>query len=122
MRAWPGDSPSTTTTVRPAPRCGSTRRRPPRSWSSPAGSRRRPSPRAPTAARGSLAAVALVDLLDAAAPHPRAGELIELADDAPTLHVFVVDEGTRCRHRRWRDPLREEWEDVVRGPGPHALR
>lgn len=69
-----------------------------------------------------LAAVALVDLLDAAAPHPRTGELIELADDAPTLHVFVVDEGTRCRHRRWRDPLREEWEDVVRGPGPHALR
>lgn len=69
-----------------------------------------------------VAAVALVDVLDEAGPHPRAGELIELADDAPTLHLFVVDDATGCRHRRWRDPLHEEWEDVVSGSGPRALR
>lgn len=67
-----------------------------------------------------LAAVAVVDVLDAAAPHPRARELIELADDAPTLHLYVVDDAQRCRHRRWRDPLAEEWADVVGRPGPRA--
>jgi hypothetical protein len=60
-----------------------------------------------------LAAVALVDLIDAGAPHPRAGELRDLAEDAPTLHLFLVDETTRCRHRRWRDPLADEWHDVA---------
>jgi hypothetical protein len=69
-----------------------------------------------------LATVALVDLLDRAAPHSRTGELIELADDAPTLHLFVVDDGVECRHRRWHDPLHAEWLDVVDAAGPHARR
>jgi hypothetical protein len=69
-----------------------------------------------------LAAVALVDLLDGAAPHPRAGELRDLADDAPTLHVFLVDDEHRCGHRRWRDPLADEWREVVGSRGPHARR
>jgi len=60
-----------------------------------------------------LAAVALVDLLELAPVHPRAGELVELADDAPTLHLYLVDAEARCRHRRWRDPGREEWLDAV---------
>jgi hypothetical protein len=51
-----------------------------------------------------LAAVALVDLLDAAPPHPRGRELLELADEAPTLHVYLVDDGSDCTHERWLDP------------------
>jgi hypothetical protein len=69
-----------------------------------------------------LAAVALVDLLERAGPHPRAGELRDLADEAPTLHIFLVEEATLCRHRRWRDPLADEWRDVVGARGPQARR
>lgn len=65
-----------------------------------------------------LAVVALVDLLDAAPPHPRTRELIELADDAPTLHLYVVDEDARCQHREWLDPGYEEWLDAVM---PHGV-
>lgn len=64
-----------------------------------------------------LACVALVELLDDAAPHSRATEIIELADDAPTLHVYVVDLVQRCAHRTWRDPGHEEWLDAVQRPG-----
>ena len=60
-----------------------------------------------------LAAVALVDLVDASAPHPRAPEILELADEAPTLHLYVVDEASECEHRSWRDPLSSEWLEVV---------
>jgi hypothetical protein len=69
-----------------------------------------------------VAAVALVDLLDVSDAHARAGELVELADEAPTLHVYVVDDASECAHRRWRDPLASEWADVVDASGPHALR
>ena len=62
-----------------------------------------------------LAAVALVDLLDAAPPHPRAPELVELADEAPTLHVYLVDEGSECTHEAWLDPGFDEWADAVEG-------
>ena len=62
-----------------------------------------------------LAAVALVDLLDAAPPHPRAPELVELADEAPTLHVYLVDEGSECNHEAWLDPGYDEWADAVEG-------
>ncbi|MDQ1467263.1 MAG: hypothetical protein QOH10_1678 [Actinomycetota bacterium] len=62
-----------------------------------------------------LAAVALVDLVDASAPHSRAAEIVELADEAPTLHVYVVDEASDCRHRSWLDPLYGEWIEVVDG-------
>jgi hypothetical protein len=60
-----------------------------------------------------LAAVALGDLLDSAPPHPRSAELLELADEAPTLHVYVVDVVTDCRHRAWRDPGFGEWREAV---------
>ena len=62
-----------------------------------------------------LAAVALVDLVDASAPHPRAPEILELADEAPTLHLYVIDEASECRHRAWLDPLYGEWIDIVDG-------
>jgi hypothetical protein len=69
-----------------------------------------------------LATVALVDLLDAAQAHPRSGELIELADEAPTLHVYVIDLATECRHARWRDPGFAEWADIVEGDDPRVTR
>jgi len=69
-----------------------------------------------------LATVAFVDLLERSAPLPRAGDLRDLADDAPTLHLFVVDGDERCRHRRWRDPLADEWRDVVRTHLPQVRR
>jgi hypothetical protein len=67
-----------------------------------------------------IAAVALVDLLDDAPPFARGREILELADDAPTLHLYVVDVDATCRHPRWRDPLYEEWSDVVEGAEPEA--
>jgi hypothetical protein len=60
-----------------------------------------------------LAAVALVDLLESSPPHPRSAELLDLADEAPTLHLYVVDVVTDCRHRSWRDPGFGEWRDAV---------
>ncbi|MGO9874495.1 MAG: hypothetical protein ACLPVY_11905 [Acidimicrobiia bacterium] len=65
-----------------------------------------------------LATVAFVDLLDRVEPHPRSGELVELADEAPTLHLYVNDLVTACRHSRWRDPGYAEWLDVVEGNSP----
>jgi hypothetical protein len=60
-----------------------------------------------------LACVAVVDLLDAAPPHPRARDLHELADEAPTLHLYVVDLASRCRHGAWRDPGYAEWREAI---------
>ncbi|HEV2309389.1 MAG TPA: hypothetical protein VGU73_02605 [Acidimicrobiia bacterium] len=60
-----------------------------------------------------LACVAVVDLLDEAPPHPRIPELVELAEDAPTLHVYVHDLATTCGHRMWRDPGFVEWSEVL---------
>ena len=70
-----------------------------------------------------LAVVALSDLLDVAPPFARSGELVELADDAPTLHVYVRDLAVRCPHREWRDPGAEEWADVMSQlAGPAIIR
>jgi hypothetical protein len=67
----------------------------------------------PTCRARVLACVALVDLFDDAPPHPRARELVELADEAPTLHLYVSDLDTDCRHRTWRDPGHAEWSDAI---------
>jgi len=67
----------------------------------------------PTCRSRILAVVALSDLLDDAPPFARSVELVELADDAPTLHVYVRDLAQRCAHREWRDPGAEEWADVM---------
>jgi hypothetical protein len=60
-----------------------------------------------------LAAVALVDLLESSPPHARSAELLELAEEAPTLHIYVIDAGAGCRHNAWRDPGFAEWRDAV---------
>jgi hypothetical protein len=70
-----------------------------------------------------LAVVALADLLADAPPFSRAGELVELADEAPTLHVYVRDVSAECAHRGWRDPGAEEWSDLVTQlAGPSIVR
>jgi len=60
-----------------------------------------------------VAVVALIDLLADVVVHSRATELCELAEDAPTLHLYVHDLAARCRHPAWRDPGFDEWADVV---------
>jgi hypothetical protein len=69
-----------------------------------------------------VSVVALGDLLTDSAAFARAGEIQELADDAPTLHLYVVDRRGRCPHRRWRDPGHEEWLDAVAPPSPARRR
>jgi hypothetical protein len=70
-----------------------------------------------------LAVVALGDLLAGAPPFARANELVVLADDAPTLHVYVRDDTARCAHRAWRDPGSEEWAEVsAELAGPSIVR
>jgi hypothetical protein len=76
----------------------------------------------PDCASRVVAAVALLDLISDAPPFPHAGELIELAEDAPTLHLYVVDLLADCDHENWLDPLYDEWADVVDAPGPTARR
>ncbi len=61
-----------------------------------------------------LAASALVSLLERSAPHPRQRDLLELADDAPTVHLYVVDERRPCAHRGWLDPGHGEWLEMTR--------
>ena len=59
-----------------------------------------------------LAAVAVVDLLSDAVD-PSARDLAELADDAPTLHLYVHDLMAACRHDAWHDPGYSEWMEVL---------
>jgi len=69
-----------------------------------------------------LACVALVDLLRDTAMHPGGRELVELAEDAPTLHLYVQDLATTCRHDRWLDPGYTEWSEVLREVGDRPAR
>ena len=80
---------------------------------SPAISRRRRCRRVPTAGAACSPRSRSSTCSTRSPPHPRGGELVDLADDAPTLHLYVVDRESRCRHTRWRDPLADEWRDVV---------
>jgi hypothetical protein len=72
----------------------------------------------PACAARVLAVVAFVDLLGVSGPHPRSEELVDLADESPTLHLYVVDDDSECTHSEWRDPGHGEWEDAVEEPGP----
>jgi hypothetical protein len=71
-----------------------------------------------------LACVALGDLLEDAPPHPRAQDLLELAEEAPTLHLYVQDLVTACVHAHWRDPGAAEWAEAMEDleDEPPALR
>lgn len=59
-----------------------------------------------------LAAVAVVDLL-LDTLDPTARDLAELAEDAPTLHLYVQDLDPSCRHAGWHDPGYSEWAEVL---------
>jgi hypothetical protein len=74
----------------------------------------------PTCRSRVLACVALVDLLQDAPLHPRARDLQELAEDAPTLHLYVHDLTTSCRHPRWRDPGHTEWAEALDDLAPEG--
>jgi hypothetical protein len=67
----------------------------------------------PTCRSRIVAVVALVDLLSEAPPFARSSELIELADEAPTLHLYVRDLSARCDHHTWRDPGFDEWSEAI---------
>lgn len=60
-----------------------------------------------------IAVVALADLLEGTTMLPRARELIDLAEDAPTLHLYADDLSARCTHSAWIDPGYEEWADAL---------
>src|SRR4051812_14415717 len=60
-----------------------------------------------------VATFALVELLDRSGPPPRGPEIVELADDAPTLHLYVVDEREECAPRGWLAPGHAEWADIL---------
>ncbi len=71
-----------------------------------------------------LAAVALVDLVGRSLPHDASSALIDLADEAPTLHVYLRD-SAGCEHRQWRDPGYDEWcgaFGIARRRGRRGLR
>lgn len=68
-----------------------------------------------------VSAVAFVDVMDDACILARSGELLDFADEAPTLHLYIVDDESECEHEQWRDPLFDEWFEVVAASGPHAL-
>lgn len=69
-----------------------------------------------------LASVALTDLVEAAPALACSSDLVALADDAPTLHLYLEDSSAACRHRRWRDPGAQEWRDARADlrPAPRA--
>jgi len=60
-----------------------------------------------------LACVAVVDVLDDEPSIPLATDLVDLAEDAPTLHLYLEDLVSECRHERWRDPGHAEWSEAL---------
>jgi hypothetical protein len=67
----------------------------------------------PTCRNRVLAVVAVLDELENGPLHPRATDLTELAEEAPTLHLYVEDLTTDCEHDQWLDPGYTEWCDAV---------
>jgi hypothetical protein len=67
----------------------------------------------PSCRSSMLAAVAFVDLLEREPFHPRAADLTELADEAPTLHLYIEDVVSDCEHEDWLDPGYTEWSDAI---------
>ena len=65
-----------------------------------------------------LAVVAVVDTIDRSLPHDASAAIVDLADDAPTLHLYVSrSTGPQpCTHNSWRDPGFDEWCDATGAP------
>src|SRR6266851_586276 len=100
--------------MRTGTRSCSTRARANASSLSPAASKPRPSRRVPRAA------VACSPQSRSSIFWTRRGpELVDLADEAPTLHLFVVDGASDCEHPHWLDPLFDEWLEAGVAPGPN---
>ena len=72
-----------------------------------------------------VASVAIVDLLERALPHSASDALIALAEEAPTLHLYLAFDAAkilrsaptdplppRCTHDHWRDPGFDEYCDA----------
>jgi hypothetical protein len=38
---------------------------------------------------------------------------VDLADEAPTLHLYARDLLGSCRHRAWLDPGADEWAEAL---------
>jgi hypothetical protein len=60
-----------------------------------------------------LAVVAVLDIIESGPFQPRAADLTELAEEAPTLHLYVEDLVTECEHDDWLDPGFTEWCDAI---------
>jgi hypothetical protein len=60
-----------------------------------------------------LAVVAVLDVIDSGPFHPRAADLTKLAEEAPTLHLYVEDLVAECEHEEWLDPGFTEWCDAI---------
>lgn len=69
-----------------------------------------------------VSCVVVIDVLEAAPPLPRGADLLALADDAPTGHLYLEDLATACRHERWRDPGRTEWTEALAELAPERGR
>ncbi len=69
-----------------------------------------------------VSCVMVIDVLEAAPPLPRGADLLALADDAPTGHLYLEDLATSCRHERWRDPGRTEWTEALAELAPERGR
>jgi hypothetical protein len=67
----------------------------------------------PTCRNRVLAVVAVLDELENGPFHPRATDLVELAEEAATLHLYVEDLVTECEHDEWLDPGYTEWCDAI---------
>jgi hypothetical protein len=67
----------------------------------------------PTCRSRVLAVVAVLDVLESGPYHPRATDLAELAEEAPTLHLYVEDLVSECEHDEWLDPGFTEWCDAI---------
>jgi hypothetical protein len=60
-----------------------------------------------------LAGLAFLGALEEVTLHPTGPALVELAEEAPTMHLYLEDLTTTCRHPRWRDPGHAEWAALV---------
>ena len=52
----------------------------------------------------------------------RGGELVELADEAPTLHLYVVDLASDCEHPAGATRCSTNGSTSVERAGPHVRR
>ncbi len=67
----------------------------------------------PTCRSRTVSIRAFLEVVDLLVTHPRSRELRDLAEDAPTMHLFVEDRETECEHALWFDPGFDTWLEVA---------